>query len=49
MLGARFLQLAVRLLRSSSLAAARTTFLFSLAYLALLFLAMGLDRAVAAM
>jgi heme o synthase len=48
-LGARFLQLAVRLLRSSSLAAARTTFLYSLAYLALLFLAMGLDRAVAAM
>jgi protoheme IX farnesyltransferase len=45
-LGARFVQLAVRLMRSASIPAARATFLYSLAYLALLFAAMGLDRAV---
>jgi protoheme IX farnesyltransferase len=45
-LGARFVQLAVRLLRSSSLVDARATFLYSLAYLALIFFAMGLDRAL---
>ena len=45
-LGARFLQLAGRLLRAPSTArGARATFLYSLLYLALLFAAMGVDRA----
>jgi protoheme IX farnesyltransferase len=47
LLAARFLQLATRLLRTHSPAAARATFLYSLAYLALLFAAMGADRALA--
>ena len=47
-LGARFIQLAVRLLRTHSPVAARQTFLYSLLYLALLFAAMGADRAIAA-
>jgi heme o synthase len=45
-LGARFVQLAVRLVRSTSMAAARATFMYSLAYLALIFAAMGVDRVV---
>jgi heme o synthase len=48
-LGARFLQLAVRLARTYAPRAARDTFLFSLAYLALIFGAMALDRIVAAL
>ena len=43
LLGARFLQLALRLARTGTLAAARATFLFSLAYLALIFAAIGAD------
>ncbi len=45
-LGAVFLRYAVRLLRTYSRDAARATFLYSLAYLALIFIAMGADRAV---
>ena len=45
-LAARFILLATRLLRTHTPAAARATFLYSLLYLALLFTAMGLDRAV---
>jgi protoheme IX farnesyltransferase len=48
-LGARFLQLAVRLSRTYAPKAARDTFLFSLAYLALIFAAMALDRIIAAL
>jgi len=48
LLGLRFLQLAVRLMRTYSPAVARATFVWSLAYLALLFTAMGVDRALAA-
>jgi protoheme IX farnesyltransferase len=43
-LGGWFLVLSVRLLRDTSRANARTTFLYSLAYLALLFAAIGVDR-----
>jgi heme o synthase len=44
LLGARFIWLAVRLLRApDDRAAARRTFLYSLLYLALLFVAMGID------
>jgi protoheme IX farnesyltransferase len=46
-LGARFLQLALRLLRyPDDRTAARRTFLYSLLYLALLFVAMGVDSAL---
>jgi protoheme IX farnesyltransferase len=45
-LGAGFIYCAVRLLRSADRAWALRTYLFSLAYLALLFLAMPLDRLV---
>ncbi len=48
LLGLRFLQLSLRLMRGLSPVVARATFLWSLAYLALLFTAMGLDRALAA-
>jgi protoheme IX farnesyltransferase len=48
-LGGRFVQLAVRLLRDRTPAAARATFLFSLLYLAALFTAMGADRVVASL
>ena len=48
LLGLRFLQLSLRLTRGLSPVVARATFLWSLAYLALLFTAMGLDRALAA-
>jgi heme o synthase len=44
-LGAEFVVLAVRLVRDTSPPAARRLFLYSLAYLALLFLVIGLDRA----
>ena len=44
-LGAEFLLLAVRLVRDTSPPAARRLFLYSLAYLALLFFIIGLDRA----
>ena len=47
-LGGRFILLAYRLLRTHTPLAARNTFLFSLLYLALLFAAMGADRAIAA-
>ncbi len=47
-LGVRFLQLALRLTHGFSPVVARATFLWSLAYLALLFTAMGVDRALAA-
>ena len=47
-LGGRFIWLAARLLQTHSALAARATFLYSLLYLALLFAAMGADRAVAA-
>jgi protoheme IX farnesyltransferase len=47
LLGARFVQLAVRLERSLTPAAARAVFLYSLAYLALLFAAIGADLVVA--
>jgi protoheme IX farnesyltransferase len=47
-LGGRFIWLARRLLRTHSALAARATFLYSLLYLALLFAAMGADRAIAA-
>jgi protoheme IX farnesyltransferase len=43
LLGGRFVGLSVRLLRDPTPAAARATFLFSLAYLALIFLAIGAD------
>ena len=43
-LGGWFLLLAVRLLRDTSRANARAMFLYSLAYLALLFAAIGVDR-----
>jgi protoheme IX farnesyltransferase len=43
-LGAWFLVLAVRLLRDTSRANARALFLYSLAYLALMFAAIGVDR-----
>ena len=43
-LGGWFLVLAVRLLRDTSRANARAVFLYSLAYLALLFAAIGVDR-----
>jgi len=43
-LGAYFLVLAVRLLRDTSRANARGLFLYSLAYLALMFAAIGIDR-----
>jgi protoheme IX farnesyltransferase len=43
LLGARFVQLALRLHRDPTPAAARATFLFSLAYLALVFAAIGVD------
>ena len=46
-LGAIFLRYAVVLLRTYSRVTARSTFLYSLVYLALLFVAMGADRAVA--
>ncbi|MDP3768989.1 MAG: heme o synthase, partial [Dehalococcoidia bacterium] len=46
-LGAGFLGLAFRLWRDASPAASRALFTYSLAYLALLFAAMGLDRLVA--
>jgi protoheme IX farnesyltransferase len=45
-LGARFVQLAVRLVREPEVPVARRVFLFSLLYLAALFAAMGLDRAL---
>ena len=46
-LGARFIWLAVRLLRApDDRATARRTFLYSLLYLALLFVAMGVDSAL---
>jgi protoheme IX farnesyltransferase len=45
-LGAGFLWLAVKLLRDTSAVNARHVFLYSLAYLALLFAAIGLDRAI---
>ena len=45
-LGAGFIYCAVRLLRSADRRWALRTYLFSLAYLALLFLAMPLDRLV---
>ena len=45
-LGGIFLRYAVRLLRTYSRDAARATFLYSLAYLALIFVAMGADRAI---
>jgi heme o synthase len=46
-LGGRFIQLAVRLLRApDDRATARRTFLYSLLYLALLFVAMGADSAL---
>jgi protoheme IX farnesyltransferase len=44
-LGAEFVLLAVRLVRDTSPPAARRLFLYSLAYLALLFVVIGLDRA----
>ena len=47
-LGGRFILLAYRLLRTHSPLAARATFLYSLLYLALLFAAMGADRAISA-
>ena len=47
-LGGRFIWLARRLLQTHSPLAARATFLYSLLYLALLFAAMGTDRAIAA-
>jgi protoheme IX farnesyltransferase len=43
-LGAGFIYCAVRLLRSADRAWALRTYLFSLAYLALLFVSMPLDR-----
>jgi protoheme IX farnesyltransferase len=47
LLGGRFLWLAIRLLRSpEDRVAARRTFLYSLLYLALLFVAMGVDSAL---
>ena len=45
-LGAGFIYCAVRLLRSADRRWALRTYLFSLAYLALLFLSMALDRLV---
>ena len=47
LLGARFIWLALRLLRApDDRVAARRTFLYSLLYLALLFVAMGVDTAL---
>jgi protoheme IX farnesyltransferase len=43
-LGGWFLLLAVRLVRDTSRANARAVFLFSLAYLTLMFAAIGVDR-----
>jgi protoheme IX farnesyltransferase len=43
-LGAWFVLLAVRLVRDTSRANARAVFLYSLAYLALMFAAIGIDR-----
>ncbi len=43
-LGARFVQLAVRLVRDTAPPQARGLFLYSLVYLALLFVAIGVDR-----
>jgi protoheme IX farnesyltransferase len=48
LLGAMFLGLAVRLLRETTAARARATFTFSLAYLALVFVAMAVDPVVLA-
>jgi protoheme IX farnesyltransferase len=48
LLGLRFLQLALRLVQGLTPVAAKATFLWSLVYLALLFTAMGVDRALAA-
>jgi protoheme IX farnesyltransferase len=48
LLGLRFLQLALRLVHGLTPVAAKATFLWSLVYLALLFTAMGVDRALAA-
>jgi protoheme IX farnesyltransferase len=45
-LGAGFLWLAVKLVRDTTPVNARHVFLYSLAYLALLFAAIGLDRAI---
>ena len=45
-LGAGFLWLAVKLLRDTSAVNARHMFFYSLVYLALLFAAIGLDRAI---
>ena len=44
LLGGWFLRLAVRLLHDTSRANARGLFLYSLAYLALMFAAIGIDR-----
>ncbi len=46
-LGGWFMVLAIRLLRAITREHARATFLYSLLYLALLFAAMGVDRAIA--
>jgi protoheme IX farnesyltransferase len=46
LLGARFIALALRLLRTHTNAAARAAFLYSLLYLTLLFAAMAADRAI---
>ncbi|HUZ83853.1 MAG TPA: hypothetical protein VMU66_04110, partial [Gaiellales bacterium] len=43
-LGARFIQLAVRLVRETAPPQAKRLFFYSLAYLALLFAAIGVDR-----
>jgi protoheme IX farnesyltransferase len=43
-LGGRFVQLALRLVRDTAPPQARRLFLYSLAYLALLFVAIGIDR-----
>jgi protoheme IX farnesyltransferase len=48
LLGLRFLQLSLRLVQGFTPVAAKATFLWSLVYLALLFTAMGVDRALAA-
>jgi heme o synthase len=45
-LGAAFVYLAARLVRDTSAASARALFLYSLAYLALLFAAIGVDRII---
>jgi protoheme IX farnesyltransferase len=46
LLGAGFLYLSARLVRSTTAPVARAVFLYSLAYLALLFAAIGLDQAI---